>query len=204
MIHWLHKDCGWLRGCERDLFSQFGEDGLVDAILGRIGETCRVAFECGAGDGVFLSNTARLASRGWHSYLVERDPILAAQCTNNRSRETVRKDTIGPCGRPLDDVLSDMGCPPDMDLMVIDIDGQDYWVVYDMQARPRVLMVEYECPNLDSPPPERGDTACHQAGSTAIHELLDSKGYEVVVRTDCNAIAVRKELFALLTDGNQT
>lgn len=201
MIHWLHPECQWLRGREGDVFSQFGEDGLVDAIFKRIGTVNRVAFECGAHDGISYSNTARLDVHGWHCFLVDSDPVLYNKCQSNRTKATVRRATIGTdLGTPPDDLFREMGVPFDLDLCVIDIDGQDYWVVHDMSATPRVLMVEVECPNKDSGPPERGETACKQAGSTAIRHMLSDKGYEVVVRTDCNAIAVRRELFPALAD----
>lgn len=195
MIHWLHPQCEWLRGCARDEFSQFGEDGLVDAIFGRIGLENRHAFECGGHDGLTYSNTARL--KGWSCLLVERDEALSQKAKENRP------DAVHVCGditlTGVDGVLLWAEMPRDLDLLVIDIDGQDYWIVHDMEFTPRVLMVEYECPDRGSPPPERGDTSQRQAGSAAVQGMLEAKGYTVVVRTDCNAIAVRDELFPLLT-----
>lgn len=197
MIHAHHETCGWIVGHDRDIYSQFGEDGLVDAIFGRIGVTNRWAFECGASDGLDNSNTARLAN--WRCVLMEAAPKHSTDLARNRPGAVLVNGYLGPNGLPLDDVLTKAGAPVDLDLCVIDIDGQDYWVLYDMEVyRPRVLMIETECPNLDSTPPERGDTSMRQAGRQPIYELLESKGYTAVVQTDCNAIAVRSELFARL------
>lgn len=200
MIHEHHETCGWLVGHARDTYSQFGEDGLVDAIFERIGTTNRWAFECGASDGMENSNTARLAN--WRCVLMEAAPKHIPNLARNRPGAVLIEGYLGPNGLALDEVLAKAGAPVDLDLCVVDIDGQDYWVVQDMEVyKPRVLMVETECPNHDSPPPERGDTSMRQAGRRPIYELLESKGYTVVVQTDCNAIAVRNDLVpALSTD----
>jgi hypothetical protein len=193
MIHSCHIKCGWLAGQDRDVYSQFGEDGLVDAILARIGIANRWAFECGAADGVKYSNTARFAN--WRCVLMESDPKYLPALASSRPAAMVVHGHLGPNGRTLDDVLFHAGAPLDIDLVVIDIDGQDYWVVHDMNVyTPRVLVVETQCPNHDSPPPERGDTACRQAGRKPMYELLESKGYTPIVQTDCNVIAVRSDL----------
>lgn len=199
MMQAYHEKCAWIIGMDRNIYSQFGEDGLVDAIFARIGVTNRWAFECGASDGMEYSNTARLAN--WWCVLMEAATKYLPDLARHRPGAVIVNGYLGPNGRALDDVLTDVGAPLDIDLVVIDIDGQDYWVVQDMTLyKPRVLMVETECPNHDSPPPERGDTACRQAGRAAMHALLEAKGYTVIVQTDCNAIAVRNDLAPLLME----
>ncbi len=197
MIHWLNQSCEWMRRHANDVYSQFGEDGLIAAVFRRVGTENAWAFECGASDGVTYSNTKLLEERGWQCLLMEVDPRFEADLERNRPKAAHRIDRLGPGGLTLDEALAGFRAPEDIDLVVVDIDGQDYWAVGGMiKYRPRVLMVEYECPDKDSPPPPVGGYG--QAGSTAIHTLLESKGYTVVVRTDCNAIAVRTELFARL------
>lgn len=197
MIHWLPDEFGWLEGHDRDVYSQFGEDGLIAAVFGRVGETNRWAFECGATDGLFYSNTASIDN--WHCVLMDRDEKAVSECRKNRPHANTLCGTLGE-SLTLDFVLEECGAPIDLDLCIIDIDGQDYWIVHDMQRyRPRVLMVEYECPNRESPPPERGKRG-KQAGREATMELLRSKGYVPVVCTDCNCIAVRDDLYASMTN----
>lgn len=193
MIHAYHEKCSWLVGMDRNVYSQFGEDGLVDAIFERIGTTNQWAFECGASDGLEYSNTARLC--GWHCVLMEADAKHLPALIRNRPGATVIHGRLGPNGKSLDEVLSDCKAPIDIDFVVIDIDGQDYWVLDALNMyMPRVIMVETECPNKDSEPPRWGDTAPLQAGRKQIHALLEAKGYTVIVQTDCNAIGVRNDL----------
>ena len=61
----------WLEGCGENVYSQFGEDGLIASILERVGTTNKECFEVGAGDGRHLSNTRRLVELGWHALWIE-------------------------------------------------------------------------------------------------------------------------------------
>lgn len=189
----------WIAECASDTYSQFGEDGMVDAILRTIGEANRWCFEAGASDGVFYSNTRRLYENGWACVLVEVNPEKYGLLIQNAHRAMTLNDAVGPLGVSIDWVLEYFGSPRDPDLLIIDIDGQDYWALEELNRHfPRVLMVEYQCPDMDADPPERGDTACRQAGSSAMIGLMEEKGYTVVARTCCNLIGVRSELADLL------
>src|SRR6266851_5471757 len=74
----------WLSGQARNVYSQFGEDGVIDAIFRVIRSANRWCFECGAADGLFFSNTRRLVREGWDAVLVEADAAafhrLEANC----------------------------------------------------------------------------------------------------------------------------
>src|SRR5579864_4986077 len=57
----------------KNVTSQFGEDGLIAAILEKIGVKHQSCFEIGASDGTFFSNTKALRDQGWFADLVEPD-----------------------------------------------------------------------------------------------------------------------------------
>lgn len=169
--------------------SQFGEDGLIQAVLERIGETNSWCFEVGAADGLFFSNTKRLRDAGWSAVLIEGDRSQAAKCEAYASpRVQVVSERIG--GRnSLDSILSGRGAPIRLDLGVIDIDGQDYWAWSDLQAfRPRVMLVEFIYVGDPSFVPARDGEG--QAGKQAIIDLGISKGYTPLAHTYCNLLFV--------------
>lgn len=185
----------WLVAKAANKYSQFGEDGILAAIFERIGMANRWCFECGAYDGVKNSNVRHLWEHGWECIQVEANREKYEELLLNCPGARNMLAKMGHDEWPLDTLLRANGAPLDIDLVVLDIDGQEYWVLSDMERyTPRVLVVEYECPDKDSPPPVRGDTACRQAGSSAIIGLLESKGYTVVCQTSCNMIAVRADL----------
>src|SRR5450631_2050388 len=72
---------------ERNVYSQFGEDGLIEEILLRISgghELSRWCVEFGAWNGVFLSNTCRLIREdGYRAVLIEPVPQRFAELCEN-------------------------------------------------------------------------------------------------------------------------
>lgn len=174
-------------------FSQFGEDGLIAAVFERIGERNRWCFEVGAHDGRWLSNTLRLRQAGWSAVLIEADEEQFAKLKSH-ARENVFPvhDRIGPDS--LDRVLAAHGAPADLDLGVIDIDGQDYWAWQGMTAfRPRVMLVEYSPYGTVEDFPGLGEEG--QAGINPILRLGAEKEYIPLAVTICNVLFVRADAF---------
>jgi hypothetical protein len=180
-----------MRGRQRNDTSQFGEDGLIEAVLERIGEQHRWCFEVGASDGALYSNTLRLRDLGWNAVLIEADQFLAEQCRRfENDRVRVIHERIG--SESLDALLTRAGSFS-YDLGVIDIDGQDYWAWQGMTCQPRVMLVEFGYWNKPEVIPPRGspDTDL-QASFEAIVNLGREKGYTAVARTYCNVLFVDK------------
>jgi hypothetical protein len=174
----------------RNVYSQFGEDGLIEAVFEKIGLKNKWAFEVGAHDGSYLSNTRRFREQGWHCLLVE----SGAQQFNKLAllasdRVHCVNEHINPTS--LDRLLSDCGAPNDMDFGCIDIDGQDYWVWDGMRVHePRVMLVEF-CLREEHDIPPLGDTSMRQATFEPLRRLGVSKGYTPVARTYVNTIFVK-------------
>ena len=185
----------YLEGRAGNEYSQFGEDGLIEAVFEVIGTTNRWCFEVGAADGVFYSNTKRLRDGGWSAVLIESDEskvetLRAYASPAVRTIHATVSETM-----PIDGILAECRAPRDLDLGVIDIDGQDYWAWLDMQlCTPRVMLVEFD-----------GDPCRNQAfmvkrggaGQTplkGIQELGEAKGYILMATTAVNALFVKSEL----------
>lgn len=182
-----------LAAARSDVYSQFGEDGLIEATLARVGTENRWCFECGASDGVQYSNTKRLWDDGWNAVLVESDPTLFGKLRTfeSASVRTVHRTVGGACG--LDDLLAEAGAPRDLDLGVLDIDGQDYWVWSDMvRYAPRVMLVEFSPYYDERALPPRGGEG--QAGLIPILALGAEKGYRHVATTAVNVLFVKADL----------
>ena len=175
----------------RDEYSQFGEDGLIEAVFARIGIRNRWCFEVGAADGVYLSNTKRLWDDEWNAVLIEsRDEEFAKLSQHQSSRVRCVHKLIGD--EDLERILAEAGAPHDMDLGVIDIDGRDYYAWQKMKAhRPRLMMVECLSGKnyADSPtPPDI------QASAEELNELARVKDYTPICRTHCNVLYVANEV----------
>lgn len=176
----------WLRDKALNVYTQFGEDGLIAACLQKIGETNRHCFEIGAADGSFFSNTLILREQAWYAVLIEGNEKLYDKLRADYGTEST---CIHRLCTDLDAVLRETNIDPTPDLGIIDIDGQDFWMWSDLQdVRPRIMLVEISTRGHAEPPPERGGEG--QAGIDAIRHLGESKGYTLVAETFCNALFV--------------
>lgn len=179
-----------------NIYSQFGEDSIIKAIFNVVGASNKWALEVGAHNGIFMSNTRRLIiDEDWGAVLIEADDQqfhhLEQLYADNERVFTVNRfiDSVNT----LDSIIDIIGVHPGMDLMVIDIDGQDYWTLMDLQATPRVLMVEFD-PNPKNDEFIPGRDGEGQAGRSAIIELVKHKGYVPICSTLVNCVAVRGDL----------
>ncbi len=175
-----------------NVYSQFGEDGIIAEIFNRIGTTNKQCFEVGAADGKWFSNSRKLVNEGWRACLIEADEKNwpALDKLDDPPRVTVvhgRADPAGP--NSLDSILALSQLNTQLDLGVIDVDGQDYYLWNGMMKfRPRVLVVEYD-PFADPAfIPDLGGLG--QAGLAAICSIAVSKGYFNCGTTQTNAFFV--------------
>lgn len=194
------QDFAWLERRARNVYSQNGEDGILEAIFERIGTANRWCCECGAADGVFFSNTKRLIDAGWSAVLIEADAKQYEKLTvthQGNSAVSCWNYRVTPDKASFDEILAHKAAPTDLDLLVIDVDGQDYWLFNSLvKYRPRVVVVEYD-PNADPDfvPPLNGEG---QAGLQAVIRLGVGKRYYPVCATWCNVIFVQQDLVHLV------
>ena len=186
--------------------SQFAEDAIIEAIFERIGTENKWCFECGASDGLFFSNTRKLIEDGWNAVQVEADPTFFEQLSNrykdNPRVQCVQQFVGLKAGNRIDDILERCGAPRDIDLLVIDVDGQDYHLWNSlMNYRPRVICVEFKPGVTSMYIPEPGAEGT-QAGVHPLQWMAKAKEYTAVVATQTNLICVPNELAHLLEDTN--
>lgn len=187
---------GWLARHQANVYSQNGEDGILATIFHKIGTASRYCFECGAGDGLLFSNTRLLVEeRGFTALLIEADPDRFARLQANAAPTDVvmhrRVTDSGPDA--FDAILTEAGAPDEIDLGVIDIDGQD-WYAWNAMSRhhPRVMVVEFDPDAAEEYLPKRNGPG--QAGRGAILLVGLAKHYQPVAQTRTNLIFVRADL----------
>jgi hypothetical protein len=140
----------------RKVYSQNDEDGILEEIFRRIGTGSRSFVEFGVTDGR-ESNTLKLLLEGWHGLWIEAG---GAFCDAIRR---IFADQIGAGTLELVQAMvttenidaliggARVARGGELDLLSIDIDGNDYHVLAAIRAvRPRVVVIEY---NAKFPPP---------------------------------------------------
>jgi len=180
-----------------NVHSQFGEDGIIQKIFEVIGTGSKIAVEFGAADGFNCSNTANLWSKDpdWKGVLIEADPrLIDSLKANTASYNCIplhRKIGLnGPDS--IESILQEIGIGNDIDLLSIDIDGNDYYVLMSLdRLRPRILICEYNPSipaHLDVFPEPDNYIGCSVA---ALQRAAAEKGYSLVAITDTNCFFVQ-------------
>lgn len=121
---------------EQRVTSQNGEDGILAALFEAIGTTNQHAVEFGAGIGPSECNSLRL---------VDEDGWIATWWDGANQPDDSRVEQTFITAENINGLLADHAIPEHPDLMSIDIDSNDYWVLdaIDERLTPRVLVIEY-------------------------------------------------------------
>lgn len=184
-----------MRNAEFKVFSKNGGDGLLLYIFSKVGATNRTFVEMGIENGQEC-NTANLSLNfGWQGLLIDaREDFIeeAGRFYQEKLQENAPKVKMACCfvtAENINQVLTDNGLQGEIDLLSIDIDGNDYWVWQAIKAiNPRVVVAEYNA----SFGPERslsvkydprrfyGQDLYFGASLAALKKLANNKGYLLV------------------------
>lgn len=194
----------------RNVYSQNGEDGIIERIFALLGTGGKFCVEFGAADGKLYSNTLNLVENGgWNGLMIESDPELYEKLEETAAmmsgRLAIANGFVG-VGKypPLSSYLKD--CPDNPDLLSIDVDGMDYHIWEAMETpRARVVVIEH-CPTVPVDVifcQAKNEELIEGASAAALVELGRRKGYSLAAVTWCNVIFVEDgEFFKLGIEDN--
>lgn len=139
------------------VYSQNDEDGIIEEIFNRIGVTNKVFVEIGLQDGL-ESNTHFLLHKGWSGLWIEGSEKyckeIAKKFAEPINSGSLRIKNAFVNVKNINEILSEnlmnIGAGREIDLLSIDIDGNDYYVWEAIKVVcPRVVVIEY---NAKFPP----------------------------------------------------
>jgi len=175
--------------------SQNGEDGILSFLFSQIGTTNKYAVEFGMGMGDQCNACHLILEKNWHGLLMDggdkeltqaRDFFTRAGKYNEKvkiEKHLITCDNINP-------ILTQYKVPKEIDLLSIDIDGNDYWIWKEIKnISPRVVIIEFNAsfgPNRSVTIPYEPDFNVreehpfgiyHGASIKALTKLAHEKGY---------------------------
>lgn len=183
----------------RNVFSQNGEDGMIEELFRRIGIEARTCCEFGAWDGKHLSNCRHLILAGWRAMMIEAEPakakiLMETYC--DTPAVTCVQRLVGVGENSLSSILKGAAFPQDLDLLSVDIDGLDYEIFENLDLRPRVICIEVNAAfSPDSREVFARDIAARSLGQPlgVFMRIASAKGYALVGYSG-NAFFVRDDI----------
>lgn len=194
-----NSDSTALSDHELSVYSQEGVDGLLLQVFSKIGVARRKFIEIGCGDGREC-NTANLSlNLGWSGALIDSDELRLASARKfygrmlQHKRAEVRILNSHLTRENVNQVVAAGGESGEIDLLSIDVDGNDYWIWKALTVvEPRVVVVEYNAsfgPEQAVTVPYDPSFDCskahpsgfyHGASLAALTRLGAEKGYALV------------------------
>jgi hypothetical protein len=185
---------------QKKVLSQFGQDGILEKIFEIIGSKNKYFVEFG-------SNGTRLG-QGNTAYLREAlgfDGLLMDKSESPYNEKVVNDYPVKyefVKATNINDLLKKYNVPEEIDLLSIDIDGQDFHVWNQITNRARVVVIEsnyHMLPTKDLVHYYNENhhwNGSHLSGSStlAIMKLGNKKGYTLVAISGCDLIFIRDDL----------
>lgn len=198
---------------EYQVYSQWGEDGLIQYLIKKIGNKNKIFIEFGVENYIESNTRFLLINNNWSGLVIDgsieninfikNDPIywkynLKAECSFIDTKN-------------INKIITQSGVSGDIGLLSIDIDGNDYYILDSINAiRPEIIVCEYNSLWGDSLSvsipydPLFIRSKAHYsnlyfgASITALTNLAEKKGYSLVGSnsTGVNIFFVRNDLLS--------
>ncbi|MEK6237619.1 MAG: hypothetical protein N2C14_23170, partial [Planctomycetales bacterium] len=141
-LSWKPND---LRRHEARVFSQNGEDGIIQEIFRRVGTTNKQFVEFGVQHGGECNCRRLVVEEDWKGLFMEMDDEDFKRLKQRYAgAEGVNCVQAQVTSAAIQDLLEKHQVPLCFDMLSIDIDGNDYWVWRAIQKwRPRVVVIEF-------------------------------------------------------------
>ena len=131
---------------EFQVYSQWGEDGIIDWLINKFPEIPKNFLEIGTQDYKESNTRFLLISRNWDGFLIEADKAAVKDIKSQKifwkhrlkvKNEFITKDNIN-------NIINRINVPKKLGLLSLDIDGVDYWVLKELAVLdPSIIICEY-------------------------------------------------------------
>lgn len=200
-----------LADVEFQVFSQFGEDGIIEWLVARLGLENTTFVEFGVENYLEANTRFLLLNRNWTGLVLDGS---AANMDHLRStatywRNDIQADTAFITAENIRELLARNGFRGPLGILSIDLDGNDYWILKELgDLRPDLLILECNpvlgdrhAVTVAYDPAFERFRAHHSgllfgASIVALRELAESRGYEFLgtCTNGLNAFFVRADL----------
>ena len=189
-------------------FSQFGEQAIINQLLITLGiKGPGWSMEFGAWDGQNFSNTRFLAEKGWNQIFIEPNSRRYKLLQKNSKELEIKYGSNISCykdfvneqkGRKIEDFLKQSNFPKVIDLLSIDIDGDDLAAFTTIGTySSKIVCIEYN-PTMPADFVYFNPKGTNSGNSIAAIEIVfENLNYALVSQTQTNLIFVDRELAQL-------
>ena len=140
------RDYHGLRQNEYRVYSQWGEDGIIQYLLRHVPVAQRVFVEFGVEDYSEANTRFLLVNNNWTGLVIDRDEQAVARLARSRAglNYGLRAVNAFVTAENIDDILKPCEVEGEIGLLSIDLDGNDFWVWRAITViQPTIVVIEY-------------------------------------------------------------
>ena len=198
---------------EKKIYSQFGEDGIIQEIIKRVGEKNldKWCVEFGAKDGISDSNTYNLIKNlDYNAVLIEGDKKFFNELKRNiKSDKVVKLNKLVSFegSNKLENILQNTKIPKNFDFLSIDIDGCDYHIFEQLELfTPKIICIEFNhmIPNEVEFVQSKNFSFKQGCSPKSLVNLAKLKNYHLVANTLTNLFFVHENIKNFVLEENIT
>lgn len=205
------KDSKTYKDAEFRVFSQWGEDGIIQYLLNKVNVKRKIFVEFGVEDYQESNTRFLLTNNQWSGLVIDGD---------KENIDNLKRDPIYwasnlkaiPCFITIDNIdklITSNGVEGEIGILSVDIDGNDYWVWQAIKSiSPAIIICEYNShfgPSAEVTIPYDKDfyrdnnhfsKIYYGASISALNSLANTKGYSLVASNSVgnNIFFVRDDL----------
>lgn len=148
--NYVERTCGKrinaLEEIEFQVFSQFGEDGIIQWLIHNVELERKIFVEFGIEDYKEANTRFLLMNDNWSGLIIDGSE---SNIERVRRWESFWKYDLKAVSRfitrdNINSIIMDAGIEGDIGLLSIDLDGNDYWILNEIRCvKPRILICEY-------------------------------------------------------------
>lgn len=131
---------------EFQVFSQWGEDGIIDWLVNKISNISKTFLEIGTEDYKESNTRFLLINKNWDGFIIESDKKSVDKIKSQRvywkhnliiKNHFVTKENIN-------DLINNFKVPKNIGILSLDIDGIDFWVLKELKdLNPTIIICEF-------------------------------------------------------------
>ena len=135
-----------LSDVEFSVFSQWGEDGIIDWIINKIERLPKIFLEIGTEDYTESNTRFLLMNKNWDGFLIEGDKNKVNKIKSQQifwkynlkvQNKFINKENINK-------IIKEISIPKKIGLLSLDIDSIDYWILKEIKGiDPTIIICEY-------------------------------------------------------------
>lgn len=131
---------------EFKVYSQWGEDGIIQFLLRHVEIKNSVFVEFGVENYLEANTRFLLVNNNWSGLVIDGDPANVSFIKSDPIywRHNLKADRAFVTKDNINELLKRNGISGDIGLLSVDVDGNDYWIWKEIDVvSPRIVVIEY-------------------------------------------------------------